>query len=361
MGAPIICEVLRAGLPASLHRGHVAVADAEGRLLFRYGDPLFRTHARSVLKPLQLIAVIESGAADAFSFSDEELAVMAGSHSGSVRHTQAVLGVLAKIGLDESALECGVHHPVDQEEGKLVHEGKRALSALHNNCSGKHAGMLAVCRQMGWDHKGYVSPKHPVQEYVLDRVGDVMDVGAFKGMTLAVDGCGVPTPYVELRSLAVGFARLATAADGAGAGGGCGAAAFVPGASRAAASVASSTHSVSLARIRRAMLREPFMVAGRDRLCTAIMTVLGGDVVSKGGGEAVYCAASRARRIGVCVKVEDGTPRATGPTVIEAIRQLGVAGERQVQELAEFSRPAVKNCRGEIVGEIRACLELEAA
>ena len=202
MGAPILCEVLRAGFPASLHRGHVAVADTEGRLLFRYGDPLFRTHARSVLKPLQLIAVLESGAADAFSFSDKELAVMAGSHSGSAGHTEAVRGILSKIGLDESALECGSHHPVDQEEGKLVHEGKRTLSPLHNNCSGKHAGMLAVCRRMGWDHRGYVSPSHPVQEYILDRVGRVMGVGEFNdmmrigwsaGLTLRkVGGVGMP-------------------------------------------------------------------------------------------------------------------------------------------------------------------------
>ncbi len=336
MGAPVLCEVLRGGLPASLHRGHVAVADAGGRLLYRYGDPAFRTHARSVLKPLQLVAVVDSGAADQFSFSDEELAVMAGSHSGSARHTAAVRGILSRIGLDESALECGVHHPVDAEEGKLVHEGKRGPSPLHNNCSGKHAGMLAVCRRMGWDHKGYVSPAHPVQEYILDRVGRLMGVGPFKQMTLAIDGCGVPTPYVELKSLAVGFARLAKAE------------AAVP-------------YATSLGRISRAMVSEPYMVAGRDRLCTAIMTVLRDDVVSKGGGEAVYCAASRSRGIAVCVKVEDGTARGTGPAVIETLRQLGVASEKQVAELAEFSRTPVRNCRGEVVGEIRACLELEAS
>jgi L-asparaginase II len=335
----------------------VAVADTEGRLLFHCGDPLFRTHARSVLKPLQLIAVMESGAADAFSFSDRELAVMAGSHSGSSRHTEAVRGILSKIGLDESALECGTHHPVDQEEGKLVHEGKRALSPLHNNCSGKHAGMLAVCRRMGWDQRGYVSPSHPVQEYILDRVGRVMGVGAFKDMTLAIDGCGVPTPYVELKSLAVGFARLAGGGNGTGAGAsGVGAGALTA----ASPPEARSPYAASLARIRQAMVREPFMVAGKDRLCTAIMTVLKEDVVSKGGGEAVYCAASRERGFGICVKVEDGTPRATGPAVIEAMRQLGVASERHVQELAEFSRPAMRNCRGEVVGEIRACLQLEA-
>ena len=359
MGAPILCEVLRAGVPASLHRGHVAVADTDGRLLFYSGDPYFRTHARSVLKPLQLLGLIQSGAADAFCFSDEELAVMAGSHSGSAKHTGVVRGILSKIGLDETALECGVHDPIDQEEGKLVHTGKRQPSGLHNNCSGKHAGMLAVCRHKGWDHKNYVSASHPVQEYMLDMAGRVMGTGEFRDMILAIDGCGVPTPYVELKSLAVGFARLSSSAA-AGSTGAASSGTGSPAAPTGAPPEARWPHAGALARIRRAMVSHPFMVAGRDRLCTAIMTVLKDDVVAKGGGEAVYCVASRERGIGVCAKIEDGTFRAAGPAILESMRQLGIAGERHVEELAEFYRPAIKNCRGEVVGEIRACLQLEA-
>ncbi len=342
MNAPILCEVLRAGLPASLHRGHVAVADAGGRVLFSSGNPHFKTHARSVLKPLQLLAVVESGAADAFSFSDEELAVMAGSHSGSSRHTEVVSRILSKIGMDETALECGVHHPIDQEEGKLVHSGARPLSRLHNNCSGKHSGMLAVCVHMGWPHKDYVSKSHPVQEFVLNKVGGVMGMGGYGDMVLAVDGCGVPTPYVELASLAVGFARLSCGGGSSG------------------DADAYGVHAGSLLRIRQAMVRHPYMVAGTDRLCTAIMTAFNDDVISKGGGEAVYCFASRDKGVAACVKIEDGGFRAAGPAVIETMRQLGIASDSRLQSLAEFYRPSIKNCREEVVGEIRACLQLTA-
>ncbi len=334
MEAPVLCEVLRSNNIASLHRGHIAVADKDGRLLFSSGVPRFRTHARSVLKPLQLLAVVESGAADTFSLSPEELAVMAGSHSGSARHTETVARVLEKIGLDENSLECGVHHPIDVEEGKLIHEGKRRLSKLHNNCSGKHAGMLVTCRHKGWEHRGYVAHSHPLHELVLGTAAAVMGLGPVSSLELAVDGCGLPTPYVELKSLAVGFARLATSSGGVAATG-------------------------SMARVADAMVGHPYLVAGTGRLCTAIMTALKGNVVAKGGGEAVYCVASRKTGVGLCVKIEDGTFRAVGPAVIEAMRQLGMVEESHLNELAEFRTPQMKNCREEVVGQIRPSFRLE--
>ncbi|MCX5800282.1 MAG: asparaginase, partial [Candidatus Eisenbacteria bacterium] len=143
MNSPIICEVFRSSqkgdVPESLHRGHVAVVDDGGRLLFSTGNPFFQTFARSVLKPFQLVAVSESGAADHFSFSNKELAIMAGSHSGSAAHLEVVQGILSKIGLDEDALECGSHQPRDPEQSRLINEGTRRLCQLHYNCSGKNS------------------------------------------------------------------------------------------------------------------------------------------------------------------------------------------------------------------------------
>jgi L-asparaginase II len=377
MNPPIICEVLRSSqkedVPESLHRGHIAVVDGEGRLLFSTGSPSFQTFARSVLKPFQLVAVIESGAADYFSFSDRELAIMAGSHSGSAAHLEVVQGILAKIGLDENALECGAHLPRDPEQSKLISEGKRHLCQLHNNCSGKNSGMLSICRKNGWDYKDYKSLSHKVQQFVLGKVIEVLELPALEDLRLAVDGCGVPTPYLQIKTLAMGFARLAGAegggrdgADGGGPGrnGRADRRTDVGLAGRVSQDGVSSSRAgfpcaESLFRARNAMAEFPEMVAGEGRVCTAIIRSTKGRIIAKGGGEGIYCVGNRERGIGICLKVEDGSARAVAPTAIETMRQLGLLDGRELEELKEFRTTPVTNHIGKIVGEVRPCFTLE--
>jgi L-asparaginase II len=343
MNSPIICEVLRSSqkedVPESLHRGHIAVVDGGGRLLFSAGNPSFQTFARSVLKPFQLVAVIESGAADYFSFSEKELAIMAGSHSGSAAHLEVVRGILSKIGLDESALECGTHQPRDPEQSRLINEGKRHLCQLHNNCSGKNSGMLSICRKNGWDHKDYKALSHRVQQFVLGKVREVLELPPLEDLHLAIDGCGVPTPYLPIRVLAMGFARLARE-DGASRGD-------------------SFPCIESLHRARKAMMEYPEMVAGEGRVCTAIIRSTKGRVIAKGGGEGIYCVGESERGIGVCLKIEDGSVRAVAPAAIEAMRQLELLDSRQLEELREFRTTPVTNHIGKIVGEVRPRFTLE--
>lgn len=344
----------------SLHRGHVAVADWRGRLLFSAGDPSFRTFARSVLKPFQLVGVIESGAADHFSFSNKELAVMAGSHSGSAAHLEVVQGILSKIGLGEEALECGAHPIRDPEQSRLISEGKRHLCQLHNNCSGKNSGMLSIAVKNGWDHVNYQSLNHKVQQYVLGRVREILDLPALDEVHFAIDGCGVPTPHLEIRTLATGFARLAVSgavgAGGVGGVGGVGGTAGVGGEYHAAAGFPFARE---LARVSAAMVEHPEMVAGEGRVCTAIIRSGRGRLLAKGGGEGIYCLGDRETGLGVCLKIEDGTPRAVAPAAVECIRQLGLLDDTGLNELMEFSTTPVTNHRGTVVGAVRPCFELE--
>jgi len=374
MQSPVICEVLRSSqkedVPESLHRGHIAVVDGEGKLLFSAGNPSFQTFARSVLKPFQLVAVIESGAADYFSFSEKELAIMAGSHSGSAAHLEVVQGILSKIGLDENALECGTHQPRDSEQSRLISEGKRHLCQLHNNCSGKNSGMLSICRKNGWDYKDYKSLSHKLQQFVLGKVREVLELPPLEGLHLAIDGCGVPTPYLPIRVLAMGFARLARE-DGTSRGGRSRHAASREGANQGDTSRDGANHDgaagqddsfpckESLGRVRKVMAEYPEMVAGEGRVCTAIIRSTRGRVIAKGGGEGIYCVGDSERGIGVCLKIEDGSARAVAPAAIEAMRQMGILDGRQLEELREFRTTPVTNHSGRIVGEVRPCFTLE--
>jgi len=308
-------------------------------LLFSLGDPLFRTFARSVLKPFQLVGVIESGTADHFSFSGRELEIMAGSHSGSASHLEVVRGILSKIGLDETALECGAHIPRDPEQSGLISLGKLQLCQLHNNCSGKNSGMLSICVKNGWDHRNYRSLSHNVQQYILGKVREILELPPLDDLAFAIDGCGVPTPHLELKTLAMGFARLAIAEGNS-------AAQNLPCAS-------------SLQRVREAMTAYPEMVAGGGRVCTAIIRSTRGRIIAKGGGEGIYCIADVKSGIAACLKIEDGSPRAVAPAAIEVMRQLGFLDERQLEELKDFRTTAVTNHSGAIVGRVAPRFELE--
>jgi len=319
-----------------------------------------------VLKPFQLAGVIESGAADDFAFSRKELAIMAGSHSGSTSHLEVVEGILSKIGLDETALECGAHMPRDPEQSTLISQGKLRLCQLHDNCSGKNSGMLSICVKNGWDHKNYGSLSHNVQRYVLGKVREILELPRLEDVAFAIDGCGVPTPYLELRTLAMGFARLAGAR---GSGAGAVRTATRAGAGRSTTRAGSPANGVavvqglpcssSLERVREAMMAYPEMVAGEGRVCTAIIRSTRGRAVAKGGGEGIYCIGDAGKAIGVCLKIEDGSPRAVAPAAIEVMHQLGLLGEKQLEELKDFRTTPVTNHSGAVVGKVSPCFKLE--
>ena len=328
MGNPILVEVTRGALVESRHRGAVAVSDAEGAVVLALGDVAQPVFPRSAVKALQAIRLVESGAADRYGFGDEELALACASHSGEPAHVAGVERMLAKAGLDASALACGAHWPVSQSAAFALARTTGAPSALHNNCSGKHAGFLCLACAEGIDHVGYWQPEHPVQCEVRAVLED------FTGAELtpnrcAVDGCSVPTWAIPLKNLAQGFAKFGTG----------------HGLSRERASAA--------ARLRAACVQKPWYVAGTGRFCTDIMQLFGAQVFVKTGAEGVYCGALPEQGLGIAIKCDDGASRAAQAIMAALIARYLPLGEGERAALAPFLRPTLRNWNGIEVGSVR--------
>jgi L-asparaginase II len=326
MTNPILVEVTRGSLVESRHRGAVAVADAEGRIVLALGDVAARVFPRSAIKALQALPLIEAGAADRFGFGDVELALTCASHSGEPAHIAGVERMLARAGLDASALRCGAHYPISQSAAAAVMRAG-APSPLHNNCSGKHAGFLCLACSMGVDPAEYFRPGHPVQRRVRAVLED------FTGAVLseescAIDGCSVPTWAVPLENLARGFAKF-----GSGEG-------LAP----------ERAHAV--ARLRHACAHEPWYVAGTGRFCTEIMQLFGSRVFVKTGAEGVYCGALPQQGLGFAVKCDDGAARAAQAIVAALIARFLPLDAIERTALAPFIRPILHNWNGFEVGAI---------
>ena len=335
---PILVEVLRGDAVESRHRGALVVLDADGATVASLGDidrPIF---ARSAVKVLQALPLVESGAADRLGLDDEELAIACASHNGEPAHTRVVARMLAKAGLDLAALECGTHPPKREADvGALAVQG-RAPDALNNNCSGKHAGFLCLaCAQHSGSGglnlrqyaRGYVAPEHPVMREVTAALQ------AATGFDLAraargIDGCSIPTFAILLRNLALAFARVATGTG------------------------LSEGHARAATRLRQAVAKAPFMVAGTDRFDTVVMQRLGERVFCKVGAEGVYCAALPERGLGVAIKIDDGNTARAAEVVMAAVIEAFVAlDDGDAALLATLSRPTLSNWNGIRVGALQ--------
>ncbi|MCL4440498.1 MAG: asparaginase [Firmicutes bacterium] len=328
-----LVEVTRGPLVESAHRGSIAVADASGRLLAWAGDPDMITYYRSSAKPIQALPVLTSGAAAKFGLSEQELAVICASHSGEEEHVQAVSGILAKLGLSQDYLLCGVHPPFHKLSAQQIWRQGEEPGAVHCNCSGKHSGMLALCRYYGWPLDNYLDLSHPLQQMLLETIKSYHET---EDVAVGVDGCGVPVYGMSLIDMAKGYARLVDP-DGK----------FLP------VPLAEASKQVV-----KAMTKYPKLVAGTGRFDTILMEETGGKVVAKTGAEGVECFGLVGRGIGVAIKIEDGNNRAAEPAAIEVLRQVKLLSEAELQALAHIHKVAVKNHRRETVGEIKPVFRL---
>ena len=323
---PVAVLVRRGDRIESAHRVAYAVADAGGAVLHHAGDVRRPVFPRSSVKPLQALPLVESGAAERFGLSEQELALACASHGGEPMHTEIVAAWLARIGLDPSALECGPHAPSHEASARQLIEQGRPPSPLHNNCSGKHAGMLTLALHLGAPTAGYVAPDHPVQQ----RISALL--AAMSGASLtppAVDGCGVPAYALPLAGLATAMARLAEPGPSAGA----------PGRAEACA------------RVRAAMARHPLLVAGSGRACSVIMAAAPG-VLVKTGAEGVYVAALPERGLGLALKVADGAGRAAVVALMALLARLGALDRSASAALGDLAAPVLRNHAGRAVGRI---------
>lgn len=331
----VLVAVKRGEVTESVHRGSVAVADVAGRVAAYAGEPELYTFMRSSAKPVQALAIVETGAYDAFGLGEAELAIACASHNSEAFHVEVVLGFLAKLGLDESYLRCGTHLPAHAPSARELLRRGLSPTPVHSNCSGKHCGMLAVAKHLGWSLEDYWDADHPVQRLCRDNVAAVSGYPASE-MAVARDGCGVAVFALPLRRMAQAFARLADPADP-----GCG---FSAERTRAASLVAGD------------MRARPELVAGTGRLCTALLGST--PVLAKGGAEGVYCFGVPGRGLGVAVKIEDGNSRAIGPAVVRVMEELGLLDPVAAAALEPFRRPPVVNNRGEAVGVMEAVFSL---
>jgi L-asparaginase II len=332
---PVLVEAWRGPLVESRHRGAVAVADADGKLVLSVGDVAMPVFPRSAVKALQALALVESGAADRYGLSDQELALACASHSGEPAHVEGVTRMLAKFGLDASALACGTHWPMSHPAAfALAKVG--TPSALHNNCSGKHVGFLCLAYAMGIDHVGYWRPEHPVQQKVRGVLEDMTGT-ALGPDRCAVDGCSVPTWAIPLRNLAHAFAKLSTGR----------------GLARERANAA--------ARLRAVCTQHPWYVAGTGRLCTEIMTLLGARAFVKTGAEGVYCGALPELALGVAIKCDDGAGRAAEAVMAATIARFLTLEAAERETLARFVTPPLRNWNGIEVGALKVTEALVAS
>ncbi len=339
--APLV-EVRRGSITESRHRGHIIAVDGDGRTVARLGSPEVVTYLRSSAKPHQAVPLVASGAADRFGFTSEELALVCGSHSGEPIHVETVRRMLAKIGLDESALRCGTHEPFSREVARELRRRELAPSVLQNNCSGKHTGMLALAIHLGAPITDYDNPANPVQ-LLIARVIEQFSGVPLEDIAVGVDGCGVPVFGTSVRAMALMYARLVSPPENF-----------------------DARTRLACERIVQAMIAHPEMVGGtRERLDTEVMRACSGRLVSKVGAEGVYTAGVLPcdrwpRGLGIALKIEDGEDRRARPTVvIETLRQLDLLDREAEKSLAQYARFDVRNNRGEVVGEILPSFALE--
>lgn len=319
----------------STHRIHAAVVDHSGKLLWHLGDAFRPTFARSALKPVQALPVVTSGAAHRFNLEGADLALCCASHNGEEVHRQRVAAILQAAGLSEEDLECGTHPPRDQESyHELIRQGE-SPTPLHNNCSGKHAGMMVTAVHLGEDPVGYSQGDHPVQQRILQEIACLSDIAANQ-MVAAVDGCGVPAYRLPLDRLAAIYARLADPSR-----------------------EEDLSRCQAMEQVTDAMVQYPEMVGGKNRYCTDLMKAFNGRLLGKQGAEAVYCVADRKEGLGIAVKVEDGAERVLYEAVNEILRQLGIGKDTgELDQLSAYTRPEVKNAKGDTVGRIESVFTL---
>lgn len=330
---PVLVEVVRGAIVESSHAGAIAIADAQGRLVLALGDVERPVYPRSAVKALQAIPLVESGAADAFGLDDQELAVACASHSGDRVHVEAVRSLLAKAGLDESHLACGVHWPVSDKATRVLIQAGRRPQAIQNNCSGKHAGMLAAAVHLGLDPRGYERPDHPLQVMIAGIISETCGI-RLEGDDRGVDGCSLPTWSLPLGALARGFARFSTGEG------------LAPARATAAA------------RLMQACFAAPVLVAGEGRFDTIAMGALAPELFVKGGAEGVHCAALPGLGLGVALKVDDGAKRGAEQALAEVLAALLPEARRA---LADHLDGELLNWRGISVGRITASAGLQRA
>jgi L-asparaginase II len=319
---PVIAEITRGTMVESQHRGAFAVSNANGNVILSEGHISVPIFPRSAIKAFQCVPVIESGAADRFGLNDEGIALCCSSHNGEQEHLRVASSILKKAGVDEAAYECGAHWPERLDDKQLLFKSGQEPRAIHNNCSGKHAGMLALAKQLGVPLEGYTKSDHPVQQAIAQALSIYCNVDVAKA-PMGIDGCSVPTWAMPLENLAQGFAKL-----------------FTPG-------------NKTGERIAGAVRAHPFMVAGTGRFDTKIMQAVP-RLFIKVGAEGVFCGAIPHASLGFALKIDDGAIRGAEVAVANVLSKLDCWTIEETDAIKSFAHSTLRNWRKLEVGEARS-------
>lgn len=323
----ILCKVSRGDFIESIHVAYAVVVDENGKLVFASGDPNYVTCARSALKPFQAAATVKSGATEAAGFNEEELALMCASHNGEEVHVNTAKSMLGKLELTVEAYECGIHSPYHEgTRNALLAQGKEWTS-LHNNCSGKHAGMLCLAKHLGCDIARYTKREYPTQEHIFNYL---QSMTGLKHIPYSIDGCSAPTPFLSLTTMAGLFQKLAAGND------------------------------PTLDKLYTAMTNNPYLIAGEKRFDTAFNEVMSGRAVTKVGGEAIRGVGIRTDKgetWGMALKVLDGTQRAAPVAALAVLNHLNLLTKEEQDPLSDFAVQKLFNHRMIHIGNITAEVE----
>lgn len=326
----LLAEVTRGGRVESRHYGAAVVMDASGKTVFATGDVETPIYPRSTVKALLALPLLTEGAADKYALPPEALALACASHQGEPAHVAVAAEMLARTGWDYGVLECGTHWPLDARATRALAAAGQEACALHNCCSGKHAGFICLACATGQDPAHYSRPEHPIMQTMARMLTDVTGV-PHTDANRGTDGCAIPTWAIPLSALALGFARFATGTG------------------------LSADRAAAAARLRDAMTAAPFMIAGTDQFDTLVMQDLAPRVLTKMGAEGVMIAALPEKGLGIAIKCRDGGVRAAEVAAAALIARFG--GE-DAPVLNHFMRRPLKNWNGTVVGELRAAREL---
>jgi len=321
---PISCRVTRGDFTESIHVAFAVIVDCEGQIVFSTGDPHYLTCIRSSLKPFQAAASVKAGAVDAAGFDEKELALMCASHKGEDIHVDTALSMINKLDLNIDDFECGSHYPSDTiTRHKMIRENEVA-TALHNNCSGKHAGMLALAKHLRSETKGYINEQHLVQRTILEYVAEL---SGEPDIPTETDGCSAPTPFMTLKMIAELFQSLA------------------------------SCKRPELKKVYDAMVAHPELVGGTNHFDSIFISALDGRGVTKVGGESVRGISLNTEKygpIGVSIKILDGSFRAMPLAVMKLLEHLELLSEDEKNKLNKFKTKKLTNHNGLQVGHIEA-------
>ena len=324
---PILCRVTRGELTESIHVAFAVAIDETRQPFYSTGDPQYLTCIRSSLKPFQAAASVKAGAVDAAEFNDDELALMCASHKGEMIHVKTAQSMLTKLGLTVDDYECGSHFPSDTlTRHRMIREDKEA-QPLHNNCSGKHAGMLALAKHLGQGTANYIKKDHPVQRTILEYV---QDVSGLETIPTEIDGCSAPTPFMTLETIAGMFQTLAAGNE------------------------------PELKRVFKAMCSCPDLVGGSNHFDTNFIKALTGRGVTKVGGESVRGIALKTKDkgpVGIAIKILDGNFRALPVATMKLLEHLELLTEEELQNLDKFRTKILKNHNQIEIGRIEAHVE----